>query len=68
MTLAKLKLAAQRYEYLYMDDGVLIATSVDQHSAIVEAIANNNLNLALNRLEENWQFGMESVLQRIRKF
>lgn len=67
MILARLKLAAQRYEYLYMDNGVLIATSVAQHSAIVEAIANNNLNLALNRLEENWQFGMESVLQRIRE-
>lgn len=67
MMLAGLKLAAHRYEYLYMDDGALIATSVAQHSGIIEAIANDNLNLAIKRLEENWQFSMESLLQRIRE-
>lgn len=51
--LARPKLAAQHYKYLYMDNDVLIVTSVAQHSAIVEAIANNNLDLASNRLEEN---------------
>lgn len=65
MLLAGLKLAAHRYEYLCMDDGALIATSVAQHTGIIEAIANHKLELAIDRLEENWQFGMELLLQRI---
>jgi DNA-binding GntR family transcriptional regulator len=62
-TLESLKLAANRYEYLYMGSGSLITTSVVQHQNIIEAIANDAIDQAVQQLETNWQFTMEFLLQ-----
>jgi DNA-binding GntR family transcriptional regulator len=61
--LDRLKLAAHRYEYLYMRDGSLITTSVVQHQNIIEAIGAGDIEEALQQLEVNWQFTMEFLLR-----
>jgi DNA-binding GntR family transcriptional regulator len=65
-TLENLKLAAHRYEYLYMRDGSLITTSVVQHQNIIEAIAAEKLDQVVQQLEMNWQFTMEFLLQGVK--
>jgi DNA-binding GntR family transcriptional regulator len=62
-TLDGLKLAAHRYEYLYMRDNPLITTSVVQHQSIIEAIEADAIDQAVQQLEINWQFTMEFLLR-----
>jgi DNA-binding GntR family transcriptional regulator len=66
LTLDNLKLAAHRYEYLYMRNGSLITTSVVQHQNIIEAIAGDAIDQAVQQLEINWQFTMEFLLREIK--
>jgi DNA-binding GntR family transcriptional regulator len=63
--IASLRLLTRRYEILFMKDDSLIDVSYRQHSGILEAIEANDIEVVLNRLTENWTFGMEVVLLRL---
>jgi len=60
-----LRLATKRYELLYMRELPLIDVSVHQHQEIIKAIKDRNIAYALEKLEENWRFGMEELLVRV---
>jgi DNA-binding GntR family transcriptional regulator len=64
-TLASLRLAVRRYELVYMREVTLIAISVRQHLEIIEALKADKMELALNKLEENWRFSMDELLVRL---
>ena len=63
--LGSLRKVIERYERVYMRDVNLVATSVQQHQAILTALAERNLEQAVAAIETNWRFGMESLLLQI---
>lgn len=65
-TLASLKERVGRYEALYMRDSGLIKVSHAHHRAIIKGVAADDFNQAERALEENWRFGMESLLAHLR--
>lgn len=62
---ARLRRSVRRYEHLYMSDPGLIPVSVQQHAAIVAALAAGRLADARDELERNWRFGMDAVVLRL---
>jgi DNA-binding GntR family transcriptional regulator len=64
-TLRALRLAIRRYEIFYMADRWLLPESITQHDAIIAALRERNIEAAIRRVEQNWQFGMEVLLTRI---
>lgn len=63
--IATLKKVAYRYEWAYMRETSLVATSVEQHRAIIEALEGRDLTRAISLLEDNWRFGMNALLQQL---
>jgi DNA-binding GntR family transcriptional regulator len=63
--IASLKKVAYRYEWAYMRETTLVATSVEQHSAIIDALCKQDLAQAITLLEDNWRFGMNALLQHL---
>ncbi len=63
--IASSKQVAYRYEGAYMREATLVATSVEQHRTISEALNRNDLAQAATLLEENWRFGMNALLQHL---
>jgi DNA-binding GntR family transcriptional regulator len=56
-----------RYEYVYMADETLIDVSIAQHEAIIDCIANCDLDGARNALATNYDSGMALVLSKLRR-
>ena len=50
-----------RYEFAYMQDKNWPKESYDQHNEIIKAITKENLNLAVELIEQNWRYGMEHI-------
>ena len=63
--IAGLRQAVQRYEFRYMSDVKLIATSAAQHAHIATAIEKNNLAATLAGIELNYLFGMRLLLRQM---
>jgi DNA-binding GntR family transcriptional regulator len=63
--IASLKQVAYRYEWAYMHETVLAAASVEQHRGIMEALSRGDLAQTSARVEENWRFGMNALLQHL---
>jgi DNA-binding GntR family transcriptional regulator len=64
-TLRGLRLAVRRYENVYMSDTVLLGQSVQQHTAIVDALGAGELERAIIALEANWHEGMRVLLSKL---
>jgi DNA-binding GntR family transcriptional regulator len=54
-----------RYEILYMSDSHLVSESVRQHASIMESIAEERLDAALDALSRNYELGMQAVINRL---
>jgi DNA-binding GntR family transcriptional regulator len=63
--LGALRATVRRYEYVYMRNPTLIAESIRQHQKIIDALMDNDIEAAVQRLTRNWQFGMEMLLVRL---
>jgi len=63
--ISALRTAMRRYEYLFMDDTGPIEVSVQQHQQIIAALAERNIESAVQILMENWRVGMELLLVRL---
>jgi DNA-binding GntR family transcriptional regulator len=63
--ITSLKQVAYRYERAYMRESALVETSVEQHRAISKALHSSDLVQATTLLEQNWRFGMNSLLQQL---
>lgn len=61
----EVRLAIWCYEYRYISDVNLIANSVSQHRAIMNAIAKRNLPALLNGIEVSYEFGMQVLLREM---
>jgi len=57
-----LKHVAHRYELAYMRHSKKLDTSIDEHEAILTAIASGQATEAQLLLEKHWRRGMETVL------
>jgi DNA-binding GntR family transcriptional regulator len=55
-----------RYEILYMSDSSLVSESVRQHVSIIESIAEERLDAALDALSRNYELGMQAVVNCLR--
>lgn len=64
-TIAGLRLAARRYELVYMADTALLAESVVQHGRVIEALKKRDIDAAQQALEANWRFGMQALLKEM---
>ena len=60
-----LRLAIRRYERIYMSDVKLIPSSVTQHRRVIAALRNNDADLAVHMLQENWDLGMRVLLLKL---
>jgi DNA-binding GntR family transcriptional regulator len=56
----------QRYEHIQAADASLIPHSVAQHAIIIQSLRLNDLNTALAALEQNWRFGFELLLLKLK--
>jgi DNA-binding GntR family transcriptional regulator len=60
----------QRYEHVLLGDllgdNSLIPHSVAQHAIIIQSLRFNDLNTAVAALEQNWRFGFELLLLRLK--
>ena len=56
-----------RYEYVYMSDASLIGGSVEQHEAIIDAIAAGSIRSACDALRRNYDAGVKVVIAKIRE-
>jgi DNA-binding GntR family transcriptional regulator len=48
-----------------MHETALAAASVEQHRGIMEALGRGDLAQTSARVEENWRFGMNALLQHL---
>ena len=64
-TISTLRRAIRRYETVYMADTRLLPESAAQHDAVIRALKERDLEAAIQRLEENWRFGMEVLIMKI---
>ena len=64
-TISALRLAIRRYETIYMCDTTLIPESVSQHSAILHALKERDIEAAVKSLENNWRFAMEVLIRKM---
>lgn len=60
-----LRLSIRRYEHSYMSDLAMIPRSVAQHRRVISELRNEDADLAVQALEENWSFGMEALLLKL---
>jgi DNA-binding GntR family transcriptional regulator len=60
-----LRRAIERYERIYMADVSLTAISARQHKGILESFRKGKTDAALKALEENYHFGMQSLLKKM---
>jgi DNA-binding GntR family transcriptional regulator len=60
-----LRRAIERYERIYMADVGLTAISARQHEGILELFRKGKPDAALKALEENYHFGMQSLLKKM---
>jgi DNA-binding GntR family transcriptional regulator len=51
-----------RYEQVYMRDASLVAQSVAQHAAIIDAIDANDMPQAVDALQKNWLASLDTLL------
>jgi DNA-binding GntR family transcriptional regulator len=56
----------QRYEHVQMGEVGLIPHSVAQHAIIIQSVRMNDLNTAVAALEQNWRFGFEMLLLKLK--
>jgi DNA-binding GntR family transcriptional regulator len=56
----------QRYEHIQLGDASLIPHSVAQHAIIIQSLRLNDLNTAVAALEQNWRFGFELLLLKLK--
>ena len=56
----------QRYEHVQMAEVGLIPHSVAQHAIIIQSLRLNDLNTAVAALEQNWRFGFEMLLLKLK--
>ena len=56
----------QRYEHIQMGEAGLIPHSVAQHAIIIQSMRLNDLNAAVIALEQNWRFGFELLLLKLK--
>jgi DNA-binding GntR family transcriptional regulator len=61
----RLRLLIRRYEYFYMADTRLVATSAGQHRAIISAIKSGDVDETLKAIEVNYLFGMDVLLRKM---
>ena len=61
----RLRRVIRRYEYFYMADTRLVATSAGQHRAIISAIKRGDLAEMAAAIELNYSFGMDVLLRRM---
>lgn len=64
-TVTTLKRLVHRFEHTYMTDTAALATSSQQHHAIVDALRDGDLESATRALEDNWRHGMDRFLGRL---
>lgn len=64
-TVGELRLVIRRYAHLHMQDGSHVKTSTRQHGEIISALRNGDVDKAVERLEENYRFGMDVLLVRL---
>ena len=56
----------QRYEHIQIGEVGLIPHSVAQHAIIIQSLRLNDLNTAVAALEQNWRFGFELLLLKLK--
>ena len=56
----------QRYEHIQMGDPGLIPHSAAQHAIIIQSLRLQDLNTAVTALEQNWRFGFELLLLKLK--
>jgi DNA-binding GntR family transcriptional regulator len=56
----------QRYEHIQLGDASLVPHSVAQHAIIIQSLRLNDLNTAVAALEQNWRFGFELLLLKLK--
>jgi DNA-binding GntR family transcriptional regulator len=56
----------QRYEHIQLEDSSLIPHSVAQHAIIIQSLRSHDLNTAVTALEQNWRFGFELLLLKLK--
>jgi DNA-binding GntR family transcriptional regulator len=56
----------QRYEHVQLGDASLIPHSVAQHAIIIQSLRFHDLNTAVAALEQNWRFGFELLLLKLK--
>jgi DNA-binding GntR family transcriptional regulator len=56
----------QRYEHIQLGDASLIPHSVAQHAIIIQSLRLHDLNTAIAALEQNWRFGFELLLLKLK--
>jgi DNA-binding GntR family transcriptional regulator len=61
-TLASLKRVVRRYELAWMADNAHVETSTEQHHAIGEALAGDDVDRAAQLLDLNWRYTMAEML------
>ncbi|HEX5724350.1 MAG TPA: GntR family transcriptional regulator [Longimicrobiaceae bacterium] len=65
-TIDTMKLVIRRYEYAYMQNAGYVPRSTRTHAQIARALAERDVEGGVARLEENWHFGMERILEWLR--
>jgi DNA-binding GntR family transcriptional regulator len=59
-----LKRLIYRYEFIYMNNPDLIASSVEQHKQIIGALTERSVKTATVLLEKNWRWAMQNLLDQ----
>jgi DNA-binding GntR family transcriptional regulator len=63
--IAGLRRTIFRYESVYMSDISLVNQSCVQHLDIIDRLGRGEIDLATDRLRENYRYGMESVVRKL---
>jgi DNA-binding GntR family transcriptional regulator len=56
----------RRYEHIQLGDASLVPHSVAQHAIIIQSLRLHDLNTAVAALEQNWRFGFELLLLKLK--
>ncbi|MFQ4149834.1 GntR family transcriptional regulator [Arthrobacter sp. LAPM80] len=65
-TVASYKLALRRYERLFVGNADLMERAADEHEAIAEALAANDLHGAIGALEDNWHNSVPRIINALK--
>ncbi|MFJ4876853.1 GntR family transcriptional regulator [Streptomyces sp. NPDC088745] len=63
--IASLKLTMHRYEQVALGDQDVLERSAEEHERIAECLVNGDLPSAVRALRENWNSGMDRILERL---